>query len=179
MSQAVKKMGQVGPYSEMIWKLCTDQSSPQLTYDLISGQLKLARLSFTGKRNVNAPEAYCEYGEKHIHFSQKSALSFKVGVTNTDTGEQVASLIPSQIQNKAVIELPIGNKYKVTKKGILHIKLEISDEIERKLCEFQSVSLESTDYKFNALDIRPRDPEPVLLSILSFYLYECIGYNSS
>jgi hypothetical protein len=161
----------------LLWKL--DLSHPgksiySLSYILLSGQQQLARLSFTGKRNVNAPEADCEYGQKHIHFAQKSALSFKAIVTNSDTGEQVALLIPSKIQSKAEIEFPVGTKYYAAKKGTLHIKLEILDEMDRRLCEFHSVNLESSDYYFNAMDIRSTDPEPVLLSILSFYLYECI-----
>ena len=164
----------------LLWKLDSSHQAKSfysLSYILLSGQQQLARLSFTGKRNVNAPEADCEYGQKHIHFAQKSALSFKVVVSDSDTGEQVALLIPSKIHSKAEIEFPIGMKYYATKKGILHIKLEISDETDRRLCEFQSVNLESSDYNFNALDIRSTDPELILLSILSFYLHECIGYN--
>lgn len=159
---------------KLIWKY-----SPQIhSYLLYLGQQQLARLSFTGKRNVNAPEAYCEYEQKRIHFAQKNSLSFKVMVTNADTGEQVAMLMPSQFLSKSMIEFPIGSKYKATKKGTLHIKLEISDDMDRRLCELHPVKLGVFEYCFNALDVRSMDPNLTLLSILSLYLYECIGSNA-
>lgn len=133
-------------------------------------------MSFTGGPNVNAPEADCEYANKRLHFSQMSKMGFKVEVTDPDTSGRIAVLAPSLLHSRADIELPSGSRYLAIKKGVLHIKLEISDEHGRKLCELKAEGLESTDYCFEALGLRSSDPDPILLAILSLYSHELIGY---
>ena len=87
-------------------------------------------------------------------------------------------LTPSLAQNKAEIESSVGSRYKAHERGIPHIKLEVSDEGGRRVCELQSASLESADHHFDAWDIGALDPDPILPAILSFYLYELMGYNA-
>jgi hypothetical protein len=154
------------------WNIGSSDSIYQFTYLLFQNQSHLAKLSYkTNYGTYKPPEAHCEYGKRRILFSEKGALSSKVSVTDADTGELIALISPSKLLSKARIEFPIAGLYNAAKKGTLHIKLEISDEKERRLCELYYIKLEDTDLRFKALDLRSTDPDLVMLSILSMYLY--------
>ncbi len=174
-------MGIMDPsYRKMVWRRSRFKQ-PRSTWNLFLAQRQLGRISFEHDRShsdiYTYPEAECEYGGAHVRFEKMKLLSYKIEVTNIESKEQIAIITPSQVSPKAEIEFQNGRKYLAIKTMPVNM-VEIVDGEDRRLCNVvvqyvhDNVRMSFSDvYQFTAIDIKPSDPDPLLFSIIGFYLH--------